>query len=283
VQRAHAVAGGAEHQRGRRLEEAQHVDHRLRPLAMADAHGAVFDVGVRLIAHQRIDAQRIALVLAGEAGDLAGNGGGKQQRAAGRGGGGQQLVEFVAEPQVEHLVGLVQHHHAQRRQIQPQPRQVVAQPPRRADDDVAAGGEGPRLHPAIHAADARDDARAGVLIQPRQFAMHLHGQFAGRRDHQRQRRAGAREPGFGAEQRGGEGQSVGDRLARAGLRRHQQVARLGTLQQHGFLNRRRLGVAARGERAPEGGIGRRERHAEFHDRQGRHAGWRGGQDRRRAG
>ena len=38
--------------------------------------------------------------------------------------------------EVEHLVGLVQHHHGKVAQAQPAAGEVVAQPPRRADDDV---------------------------------------------------------------------------------------------------------------------------------------------------
>ena len=87
-------------------------------------------------------------------------------------------------------------------------------------------------------------------------------EFAGRRDDQGERRAGGGEARRAAEQRDGEGEAVGDGLAGPGLGGHQQVAPLGAGLQDGLLDRRRLGVAALGEGAFEGGIGRRERHGD---------------------
>ena len=201
VQMAHAVARGAEHQRSRRLEVAQHVDHGVLALARRHAHGAILDVGMRLVAHQRVDAQRVLLVFAGERGDLFRDGGREQQRAAPFGGGVQQRVQLVAEAQVEHLVGLVQHHDREVAKLQPATGEVVAEPAGRADDDVAAGLQRAAFALSVHAADAGEDARAGLGIEPAQLAMHLHGKLARRRDHQGFRIAGPVKSLLGAQQR----------------------------------------------------------------------------------
>ena len=115
---------------------------------------------------------------------------------------------------------------------------MIAQPAGRADDDVGAGGQLALLAARVHAADAGDDARAGMLIEPGQFALDLQRQFARRRDDQRQRGGGPLEPLGAAEQVVGDRQPIGDGLAGAGLRRNQQVAAGGLVGQHGGLHRR---------------------------------------------
>ena len=52
----------------------------------------------------------------------------------------------------------------------------------------------------VHAADAGGDANAGIGIEPGEFALHLQGEFAGRRDDQPQRGLGRAEP-FGIAQK----------------------------------------------------------------------------------
>ena len=217
---------------------------------------------MRLVAHQHVDAQRIALILPGQGRDFARDRGREHEGAAALGGRLQQLLQLLAEAEIKHLVGLVEHRHAQRRQIEPIALQMVAQPPGRADHDVAAGAELAGFLAAIHAADAGDDARAGGLIQPGQFALHLLRQFPRRADHQGQRGARARHELVAAEQGIGEGQPIGHGLAGAGLRRDQQVPPLGLGFQHGKLHRGRVGIAARVKCTPEGGIGLGEGHGE---------------------
>ena len=115
---------------------------------------------------------------------------------------------------------------------------MIAQPARRADHDVGAGRKLALFAARIHAADAGNHARIGVLIEPGEFAVDLKRQFARRRDDQRQRCAGPLEPLGIAEQFGGNRQAIGDGLAGAGLRRHQQIAAGGVIGQHGGLHRR---------------------------------------------
>src|SRR5438874_695233 len=94
---------------------------------------------------------------------------GPTRRAWGAGGraplgrrGLEQALEVLAEAHVEHLVGLVEHGRRERRQIERAAVEVIAEPPRRADDDVDAEVERVLLTPRIHAADAGRDACAGV-------------------------------------------------------------------------------------------------------------------------
>jgi hypothetical protein len=115
----------------------------------------------------------------------------------------------------------------------------------------------------VHAADAGDDAGAGVLVEPVELPLHLHGELARRCDDQRQGLgSGGQALGF-TEQRRGDGQSEGDRLAGACLCRNEQIA-----PGIGFEHRQLHGgwdcIAARAKGAPERGMNRREGHEERH-------------------
>ena len=150
----------------------------------------------------------------------------------------------LAKAEIEHLVGLVEHDRLQFRDVETAAPQMIAQPAGRADHDVRARGKLALLAARIHAADAGNDARIGILIEPGEFAMHLQGEFARRRDDQGQRRGGPLEPLGAAEQILGDRQPIGDGLAGAGLRRNQKVAAGGVVRQHGGLDRRRPIVVA---------------------------------------
>jgi hypothetical protein len=71
---------------------------------------------------------------------------------------------------------------------------VIAQPPRRADHDVSARGKLALFAARIHAADAGNHARIGMLIEPGEFALDLQGEFARWRDDQGKRCGGSLEP-----------------------------------------------------------------------------------------
>ena len=111
--------------------------------------------------------------------------------------------------------------------------------PGRADHDVGARGELTLLAARIHAADAGNHARIGILIEPGEFAMHLKRQFAGRRDDQRQGGGGPLEPLGAIQQVVRKRQAIGDRFARTGLRRNQQIAAGGIVGQHRGLDLRK--------------------------------------------
>jgi hypothetical protein len=127
---------------------------------------------------------------------------------------------------------------------------------------VDAVAERVALAPRVHAADAGRDPRAGVGVEPGQLAVDLERELAGRRDDERARRAGGGEPRLGAEQRLGEREAERDRLARAGLRRDQDVAHVDVGREDRGLHRRGLGVAARVQCILEARVCRRKRHRE---------------------
>ena len=97
----------------------------------------------------------------------------EQQRAAGVRRGLEDEFHILAKTEIEHLVGLVEHDGLQFRNVETAAPQMIAQPPRRADHDVRAGGQFALLAARIHAADAGNHARIGVLIEPGEFAMDL--------------------------------------------------------------------------------------------------------------
>jgi hypothetical protein len=151
---ADGLARRAEHQRAAHLEIAQHVDDGAFDIIGRDREGAVVDVGMGLAVGSRDDAHGVALVAPCEIGDVLRDGGGEHQSAALRGRGIEQKLEVLAKAEVEHLVGLVEHHGAQGRGVEVAALQMVAQPPGGADDDVGALGEVALLAAGIHAADA---------------------------------------------------------------------------------------------------------------------------------
>ena len=124
---------------------------------------------------------------------------------------------------------------------------MVAQPPRRSDDDMRTVGKLALFPARVHAADAGDDARAGVLIEPREFALHLQRKLPRRRDDQCQRLGISFEAISAAEKIRRNREPKRNGLARAGLRRDQQIAAGGGIGQHRRLHGRRLGVAALGQ------------------------------------
>ena len=130
----------------------------------------------------------------------------------------------LAKAEIEHLVGLVEHDRLQFRNVETAAPQMIAEPPRRADHDMRARGQFALLAARVHAADAGNHARIGMLIEPGEFAMDLKREFAGRRDDQRQRSRGPLEALGAIQQVVRDRQTIGDRLARTGLRRDQQVA-----------------------------------------------------------
>ena len=155
--------------------------------------------------------------------------------------------EVLAKAEIEHLVGFVEDDGLQLRDIEAASPQMVAQSPGRADHDMRAGRQLALFGAGIHAADAGDDTPIGVLIEPRQFALHLQGKLAGRRDDQGQWCGSPLESFTAIEQVFGDRQPIGDGFAGPGLRRNQQVATGGLVRQYGSLHCGRGIVVALGE------------------------------------
>ena len=207
-------------------------------ISRRDPDRAVFDIGVTALVALDFDAERLLLICLGQRDDAARQGRREQQRAAGFRRGLEDEFHVLAKTEIEHLVGFVEHDRLQLGDIEAVAPQMIAEPAGRADHDVGAGGEFALLAARIHAADAGDDARIGVAVEPGQFAVNLKREFARRCHDQRQRRACPFEPLGIAEQIFRDRQTISHRLARAGLGGDQQIAAVGVIGQHGGLHLR---------------------------------------------
>ena len=207
-----------------------------------DADRAIINVGMAAFVARDIDAKCIALKLLGEIDDAARQCRREQQRAAGIRRGLEDDLHVLAKAEIEHLVGFVEHYGLKTRHVETSTAKMVAQASGRTDDDMRTICEFAHFLARVHAADAGDDARASLPIEPAQFAMHLQGQFAGRCHDQRQRRAAAWQSFRIAEQFAGNRKAIGDGLAGTGLGGHQEIAPGGLICQNGGLNGGRIGV-----------------------------------------
>src|SRR5699024_1895346 len=122
--------------------------------------------------------------------DGAGHRRGEQHRVSVRGGGGQQRFDVGKEPEVEHLVGLVEHDGPHRAEVQVALVEQVDHPARGAHDHFHAPFQGFDLWfvgaPAVHLQDPQAPALRGRL----QITGDLDREFAGGHDDERLRLAG---------------------------------------------------------------------------------------------
>ncbi len=105
------------------------------------ANGAVLDVGVTALAAIDFDAQRVLLILLRQRDNAARQGRREQQRPALGRRGLENELQILAEAEIEHLVGLVEHDGFQLRHVEAATSQMIAEPARRADHDMRAVGE----------------------------------------------------------------------------------------------------------------------------------------------
>lgn len=255
---AHGLPRAAKDQRTLRIYEAQQIDDGGFLPVMRDLDGAVFDV--RMAAHFAcdVDAERVPLIIPGEVHDGFRKRRRKQQRAPCLRRLLQNELQVLAKAHVEHFVGFVEDDGAYGAGLQCAPLQVIAQTPRRAHHDMDAVGELAPLARRIHAANQSDYPRAGLAVKPRELALNLDREFSRWRDDQRQRLTRRPQRVGAFQQRVGDRQTIGDRLARARLRRDQQIAALGFGLQDRGLDRCGLGIVALGEGAGErGGSGQK--------------------------
>jgi hypothetical protein len=177
----------------------------------------------------------------------------EQQGTAGFGCCLKNEFDVVTKAEIEHLVRFVQHYGTDIAQQQSLAFNMVLQSAWRSHHDMCAGIQQSTLTPRVHATDTGDDASTGGRIEPFQLALYLHRQFARRRNDQGQRISRAVELEFIHQQGGTDADSEGHGLARAGLRRHQQIALGGLRGQHGALHRGQIIVTTLGKSLGEGG------------------------------
>jgi hypothetical protein len=101
--------------------------------------------------------------------------------------------QVVAKPEIQHLVGFVEHHGANGAQVQRSARDVIAQASGRADDKMGATFERTAFVAHVHAADAGRDPDLRRRVEPVELPLDLNGKFARRGDDQSQRRGGGVE------------------------------------------------------------------------------------------
>jgi hypothetical protein len=191
-----AVAQRAEELLGADLRAREH-DRLPRPLGLQNAPEGVDLLGrlglqeelLDRVDRQRrrldLDRLRVVQVALGKRADRARHGGAEQRRLAAVGRVGEDLLDVLQEPEVEHLVGLVEHDEAARVQEQGVARDQVEHAADRADDDRRAALQIRLLVADRRAAEDRD--RVDALARPvrAQRLGDLDAQLARRREHQR--------------------------------------------------------------------------------------------------
>ena len=253
MQVAHIIARGAKQDGGFGIVKAQQIDDRIFNIGRGHGHRLIVDIAMAAIRANGGDAQGVLLIPLGQRHDGLGHGRGKQQGPAAFGGCIQNFFQIIAKAHVEHLVRLIQHRNAQCRQVKRAAFQMVAQAARCPHDNMGAMVQRAPFLAGIHAAHAGGNAPARLAIKPGEFAADLQGQFARRRNHQRQRLHRKGQPVFTGQQFGRHGQAKGHGFARAGLGRHDKIAALGLGLQHGGLNGGWVGIAARRQGVAEQG------------------------------
>ncbi|MGY4196199.1 hypothetical protein ACVIM9_005540 [Bradyrhizobium sp. USDA 4520] len=174
--------------------ETQHVDDGVLDIVGGHPDGAVLDIGMAAFVTRDLDPERLLLILLGERDDAARKRRREEQGAAGVRRGLEDEFHILAETEIEHFIGLVEHDDLEFRNVETAAPQMVAQPAGRPDHDVGALGKLALLAARVHAADAGDDAAVGVFIKPSKLALDLQGELARRRDDQGQRGGGRLEP-----------------------------------------------------------------------------------------
>ena len=183
------VLGVGEHQAAGRILLAQQM-HQQRNLLLdrrvvqrlRDLVGGAL---VRLDAHEL----RIVHVLVGELGNAVGKRG-REQHAQARGGrrhAPQQETDVLDEAEVEHAVGLVEHHHLHRLEVEHTLLEVIDDAPGRADQHVHALFQHAPLRVVTGTAEDETQPESGVRAQRHGILVNLHRQFARRREHDRTR------------------------------------------------------------------------------------------------
>ena len=111
---------------------------------------------------------------------------------------GQDAADVGQEAHVEHAVGLVEHQHLERGEVDVAEAHVVEEPAGRRDHDLRPGAERALLRPHVDAADDRHRRDADVVAERQRLLVDLQRQLARRRQDERAaasrataRRAGA--------------------------------------------------------------------------------------------
>ncbi len=137
---------------------------------------------------RQLDPPRLAEVATDETGDPRRHRGREQHGLPVVGRALQDRVDVLGETHVEHLVGLVQHDHAQRRQVERATGQVVERPSRGGHDDVHPGLQAAELTSHwLPTVDGDDPDSEAMPVAVHRLA-HLRREFTGGHEHECARR-----------------------------------------------------------------------------------------------
>ncbi len=131
-----------------------------------------------------LDAHRVAQVAPRDGVDARRQGRREQHGLAIGGRGAEDRLDVLGEAHVEHLVGLVEHDHADAVEPQRAAVDVVDRPAGRGDDDVHAVAQGAELAADRLAAVDRQDPHAELAAVAVDRLGHLHGELARRDQHE---------------------------------------------------------------------------------------------------
>ena len=240
-------AGFTEHDGGLRFVKAQGVKDRMFAVAHGHRKRAVFDINVLFCFALGGNAQRIILEILRQFRDFFRHGGREHQRATLRRGRSKDIFQIVAEAQIQHLVGFVQHGSAQARQVQRFAVDMVAQTARCADHDMRAAIQRALFGAIVHAADAGCNLRACGAVKPLQLARHLQRQFTGGGNTQRQRHICIKQLVRACQNLVRHRDTKSNGLARSGLCRNQQIAALRLVCKHCHLHGSQFFIAFSGQ------------------------------------
>ena len=161
----------------------------------------------------------------------------------------QDAADVGQEAHVEHVVGLVEHHHLERAEVGVAPPQVVEEAAGTRHDDLGAAAQRGLLLGEADAAVDGGAAQARVLAELAGLHVDLLGQLPGGRHDQ-----GAQPAARAVQQTLEDGQDEGGGLAGAGLGQAQHVASLERGRQRALLDGGRVQVACRSDARLDAGI-----------------------------
>ena len=235
-----AALGAREHDGAREVGRGEHLREQRRLGAGVDHHDMLADALGGGGDGRHRHALRLVQELVGERGDLLRHGGREEQRLAGLGHLRHDLAHGQHEPEVEHVVGFVEHDEGRLLEAHVAVLHVVEQAAGRGDENVDAARHRLDLRAEGHAADDAGDAGAHVLAVVREALRDLHGELTGGGEDQHAGAARRAEHAVGL-QLLEDRQREGGRLAGARLGDAEQVA---ALEQ----DRDRLGLDGGGNR-----------------------------------
>ena len=218
-----AALGAREDERARHRGVTEQLDEQRALLLLLDVDDLLGHAVGGLGDRRHRDAERIAQHLGGQRTDFVRHGRGEEQALAALRQLGDDLAERADEAQIHHLVGLVEHQHLGRAEVEVALVEVIDQAAGGGDDDIDAALQGVGLRTVTDAAEHGDDREAEVAAIGLEALGDLGGEFARRRQHEAARAAAHRRL-TGRLEAVQDGQREGGRLAGTGLGDAEQVA-----------------------------------------------------------